>query len=180
MIYVVIILVVLLLLCFILYNRIIKLKLRCENAWASIDNQLKRRNDLIPNLVEVTKGYAKYECETLVELTKVRTNNISEESSKSDKISKNINKIFAVAEAYPDLKASELYKNLQLELIGTEDKIAYARQFYNDSVTMYNQKLQLFPSNIIAGMFNFQPRELFATESAEARKNVKVDFGKNS
>ena len=175
MIYVVIILVVLLLLCFILYNRIIKLKLRCENAWASIDNQLKRRNDLIPNLVEVTKGYAKYECETLVELTKVRTNNISEESSKSDKISKNINKIFAVAEAYPDLKASELYKNLQLELIGTEDKIAYARQFYNDCVQYVNTQIMIFPNNIFAKALKFTPYEYFKVNDNE-KENVSISL----
>ena len=172
---VIIIVIVLLLILFLIYNYLVKLSNRCNNAWSNIDNQLKRRIDLIPNLVEVTKGYAKYECETLVELTKVRTNNISEESSKSDKISKNINKIFAVAEAYPDLKASELYKNLQLELIGTEDKIAYARQFYNDCVQYFNTQIMIFPNNIFAKALKFTPYEYFKVNDNE-KENVSISL----
>ena len=172
---VIIIVIVLLLILFLIYNYLVKLSNRCNNAWSNSDNQLKRRIDLIPNLVEVTKGYAKYECETLVELTKVRTNNISEESSKSDKISKNINKIFAVAEAYPDLKASELYKNLQLELIGTEDKIAYARQFYNDCVQYFNTQIMIFPNNIFAKALKFTPYEYFKVNDNE-NENVSISL----
>ena len=157
----------------ILYNRIITLKVRCDNAWASIDNQLKRRADLIPNLVEVTKGYAKYECDTLVELTRMRANSISEEGNISNKISNNINRIFAVAEAYPDLKTNELYKNLQLELVGTEDKIAYARQFYNDCVQFYNTKIMMFPNNLFAKMLKFTEKEYFQVNEEE-KKNVSI------
>ena len=175
MIYVIIGLVVVLVLLVFLYNRIITLKVRCDNAWASIDNQLKRRADLIPNLVEVTKGYATHECETLVELAKHRAGSVSEEGDVSEKISKNINRIFAVAEAYPDLKANELYKNLQLELVGTEDKIAYARQFYNDCVQFYNTKIMMFPNNIFAKMLKFTEKEYFQVNS-EDKKNVSINL----
>lgn len=175
MIYVVVILVILVTLLVFLYNRIVTLKLRCDNAWASIDNQLKRRADLIPNLVEVTKGYASYECETLQELVKLRSNSVSEEGIVSNKISKSINKIFAVAEAYPDLKSNELYKNLQLELVGTEDKIAYARQFYNDCVQFYNTKIMMFPNNLFAKMLKFTEKEYFQVNE-EDKKNVSINL----
>jgi len=175
MIYIIIGVVVILLFVVFLYNRIITLKVRCDNAWASIDNQLKRRADLIPNLVEVTKGYAKHECETLVELAKHRSASVSEEGNVSEKISKNINRIFAVAEAYPDLKANELYKNLQLELVGTEDKIAYARQFYNDCVQFYNTKIMMFPNNLFAKMLKFTEKEYFGVNN-EDKKNVSINL----
>ena len=99
-------------------------------------------------------------------------------AKEEDKISSSVKSLFAVAENYPDLKANKLFQNLQVELVGTEDKIAFARQFYNDTVTMYNTKLQLFPTNIIASIFHFEPKDLFTVDNDETRKNVKVDFGK--
>lgn len=157
----------------IMYNRFIKLNIRCNNAWSGIDNQLKRRNDLIPNLVNVTKGYAKYESETLEKIIEARSGSISEKAKQSEEISKNVNKLLALGESYPDLKANQLFLNLQIELTGTEDKIAYARQFYNDCVQYFNTTIMMFPNNIFAKMLKYKEREYFKV-SDEEKENVSV------
>ena len=163
------------------YNSLVSLRNRVKDSWSQIDVQLKRRFDLIPNLVETVKGYTKHESETLENVIKARNTYMSatlpEDQMKADgELSKAISKLFALSESYPDLKANTNFVDLQNQLKETENKIAMSRQFYNDTVTMYNTKLQVFPSNIIAGMFNFKPSDLFKTQSDEARKNVKVDF----
>lgn len=167
---------IILLIIIIIYNRLVMLNIRCKNGWASIDNQLKRRNDLIPNLVEVTKGYAKHESETLEKIVKARSisgNNIDEIATNSKAISNGVNNLLAIAEQYPDLKANEVFMNLQIELTGTEDKIAYARQFYNDSVQLYNTSIEQFPSNLLAKLFKFKQRQYFVVSDSE-KQNVEV------
>ena len=156
-----------------IYNRIVSLNVRCNNAWASIDNQLKRRADLIPNLVEVTKGYAKYESETLEQVVSLRSQSITDKAIQSEKVSNALNKLFALTENYPELKADKLFQNLQIELVGTEDKIAYARQFYNDTVQHFNTSIMMFPNNIIAKFLKFQEKEYFKV-SDEDRKRVDI------
>ena len=167
------IIVLIIILIIFLYNRIVSLNVRCNNAWASIDNQLKRRTDLIPNLVEVTKGYAKYESETLEEIVLARNESITDKAKQSEEISKGLNKLFALTENYPELKANELFQNLQIELVGTEDKIAYARQFYNDTVQHFNTTIMMFPNNMFAKMLKFTEKEYFKV-SDEDRKRVDV------
>jgi len=157
----------------IMYNRFIQLNIRCNNAWSGIDNQLKRRNDLIPNLVNVTKGYAKYETETLEKVIEQRSGSITEIAKQNEEISKNVSKILALAESYPDLKANQVFMNLQIELTGTEDKIAYARQFYNDCVQHFNTTIMMFPNNIFANMLKYKEREYFKV-SDEDKENVSV------
>lgn len=173
--YIILGIIVLLVLAIILiYNHLVKMNIRCQNAWSQIDNQLKRRADLIPNLVEITKGYAKYESETLEKVTAMRSgSSISEMAENSEKVSKNLNELFMVAENYPDLKANELFLNLQIELTGTEDKIAFARQFYNDSVQQYNTAIQIFPNNIFSSILKYKEREYFKV-SEDDKKNVEV------
>ena len=167
------------------HNKLVELRNRVKDQWAQIDVQLKRRFDLIPNLVETVKGYAKHESETLENVIKARNTYLSATTSE-DQIKANnaltgaISKLFALSESYPDLKANTNFVQMQADLKEVEDKIASARQFYNDTVLQYNNKIQMFPSNIIAGMFNFTTRDLFNAESDEARKNVKVDFGKDA
>lgn len=156
-----------------IYNRIVSLNVRCNNAWASIDNQLKRRADLIPNLVEVTKGYAKYESETLEQVVSLRSESITDKAIQSEKVSNALNKLLALTENYPELKADKLFQNLQIELVGTEDKIAYARQFYNDTVQHFNTSIMMFPNNIIAKFLKFQEKEYFKV-SDEDRKRVDI------
>ena len=168
-----------------IYNGLVQARMKVDNAWSQIDVQLQRRFDLIPNFVETVKGYMTHEKETFEKIAALRTSwanasSVSEKVELDGQLSSTLKTIMAVSESYPELKANQNFSELSEELRNTENKISFSRQFYNDSVTMYNQKLQLFPSNIIANMFNFQPRELFAAESAEARKNVKVDFGKNA
>ncbi len=166
---------ILLLIIIIIYNRLIRLNLRCKNALASIDNQLKRRSDLIPNLVNVTKGYAKYESETLEKVIAKRNESVTEMASSNKIIQTNLTKIFALAESYPDLKANEIFKKLQIELTGTEDKIAYARQFYNDSVQFFNSAITVFPNNIIASIMKFKEKEYFmVNEDDKKRVDVKL------
>ena len=165
-----------------MYNSLVKLKLKVDNSWSQIDVQLQRRFDLIPNFIETVKGYMKHESETFEKITALRTswssaNTVAEKAELDNQLSGALKTIMAVSENYPDLKANQNFSELSEELRNTENKISFSRQFYNDSVTMYNTKLELFPSNIIAGIFNFKPRELFKTENEEARKNVKVDFG---
>jgi LemA protein len=164
-----------------IYNSLVQLRNRCENSWAQVDVQLKRRYDLIPNLVETVKGYAKHEREVFQKVTEARTSAINAGSIKEQGMAENqlsgaLKSLFAVAENYPDLKANQNFLMLQEELAGTESKIAYARQFYNDTVMKFNTKQQVFPSNIIAGMFGFKEREYFEIEEPEAREAVKVEF----
>jgi LemA protein len=163
------------------YNRLITLRNRVDNAWAQIDVQLKRRYDLIPNLVETVKGYAKHEKETLTQITKYRaqlvTVTVEEKAKANDMLTNALKSLFAVAENYPNLKANENFKMLQEELAGTENKISYIRTAYNDSVLEYKTAKQMFPTNIIAGMFasTFVPKGYFETAEAE-REAVKVSF----
>ena len=164
-----------------IYNSLVKSKLKVDNAWSQIDVQLQRRFDLIPNFVETVKGYMKHEYETFEKITALRTSwanssSVGEKAKLDGELSGTLKTIMAVSENYPELKANTNFSELSEELRNTENKISFSRQFYNDSVTMYNTKLELFPSNIVAGMFNFKARELFAAENDEARKNVKVDF----
>ena len=177
MIIVIIIIVIIVLAIILLYNHLVGLNIRCKNAWAGIDNQLKRRYDLIPNLVEVTKGYATHERETLMEVIKARNDEgtMNERAKESEEVSNSVKKLLAVAENYPDLKANELFKNLQIELTGTEDKIAFARQFYNDSVQKYNTAIMSFPNNILAKIMNYKEKEYFQVNESE-KQTVKVDL----
>ena len=166
-----------------MYNGLVSAKVKVDNAWSQIDVQLQRRFDLIPNFVETVKGYMNHEAETLEKITSLRNSwtnagTISEKANLDNELSGALKTIMAVSENYPDLKASQNFSELSEELRNTENKIAFSRQFYNDSVTTYNQKLLVFPSNIIANMFHFTSRDLFQAESEEARKNIKVDFGK--
>lgn len=163
------------------FNSLVWLRNRIQNAWAQIDVQLKRRFDLIPNLVETVKGYAKHEKETFKQITEARNlmskaTTLPQKAKADGMLEGALKSLFAVAEAYPTLKANENFMMLQEELSGTESKIAYARQFYNDTVLKYNTKIQTFPSNIIANLFKFTDKEFFKTESAEERKAVKVKF----
>lgn len=165
-----------------MYNGLVQSKIKVDNAWSQIDVQLQRRFDLIPNFVETVKGYMAHEKETFEKIAALRTswantNSISEKAKLDNELSTSLKTIMAVSESYPELKANQNFSDLSEELRNTENKISFSRQFYNDAVTMYNTKLQVFPSNIIAGMFNFTARDLFKAESDEARKNVKVDFG---
>jgi len=164
----------------ILYNSVIRLRNQVKNSWAQIDVQLKRRNDLIPNLVETVKGYMKHEKNVLENITRARSailsaKTMNEKAKASNALSDTIKSLFAVSENYPTLKANENFMQLQEELSGTESKIAYARQHYNDVVMEFNIKIQQFPANFFAKMFNFKQEQLFETEKEE-RKNVKVQF----
>ena len=163
-----------------LYNSLVGLRNRVKNAWSQIDVQLKRRTDLIPNLVETVKGYAKHEKGVFEEVTKARSSLMNAQSVKESQEANNmltgaLKSLFAVAENYPDLKANQNFLELQEQLAQTEDKIAYSRQFYNDTVLMYNNKCQMFPSNIIASMFHFEESEFFEIEES-ARATPKVEF----
>lgn len=163
-----------------LFNSMVRLRNQVQNAWAQIDVQLKRRADLIPNLVKTVKGYVKHERETLENVTKARTNFLEQESvagkaEASNMLSDTLKSLFAVAENYPDLKANQNFLQLQEELVGTENKISYARQHYNDMVMRFNTKIESFPNNMVANTLNFtyqQPFEASATE----KKNVDVSF----
>jgi len=175
------VLVVLVLLFFWLgYNGLVKRRNRVENAWSQIDVQLKRRHDLIPNLVETVKGYAAHERGTFEAVTNARANAINaqtppEQAQAENVLSGALKSLFAVAEAYPDLKANQNFLSLQEELTATEDKVAYARQFYNDSVLSYNTKIQQFPTVLLAGMFHFDKREFFDA-APEDTEPVQVQF----
>lgn len=163
------------------FNRLVTLRNRIKNAWAQIDVQLKRRYDLIPNLVETVKGYTKHESETLENVTAARTRavgagTVQEQSAAENQLTGALKTLFAVAESYPDLKANQNFLMLQEELAGTEGKIAYARQFYNDNVMQYNILREKFPTNIIAGIFSFGPRDMFEIEIPEQREAVQVKF----
>ncbi len=162
-----------------LYNRLIGLKNQTENAWSQIDVQLKRRYDLIPNLVEAVKGYMKHEKETLTKLTELRskliTGDVNEKAKANNQFSDALKTIFAVAENYPKLKASKNFLSLQEELSSTENKISYSRQFYNDSVYGLNTATETFPTNILANIFNFSKKQYFEAEEV-AKQPVKVSF----
>ncbi len=162
------------------YNGLIRLRNRVANAWAQIDVQLRRRYDLIPNLVETVKGYAAHERQTFEAVTQARANAINasgvgEQAQAENMISGALKSLFAVAEAYPDLKANQNFLSLQEELSATEGRISYARQFYNDSVLQLNTKVQSFPSNILANMFGFKEHEYFEADDT-SRGPVSVQF----
>lgn len=162
------------------YNSLVTFRNRVKDAWSQIDVQLKRRFDLIPNLVETVKGYTKHESETLENVIKARNTYMSatlpEDQMKADgELTKAVSKLFALAESYPDLKANTNFNELQKELNETENKIAMSRQFYNDIVMQYNNKVEMVPSNIIANMFHFKKEAFFEAEKAE-RENVQVKF----
>jgi len=163
------------------YNKLVSLRLRVKNAWAQIDTQLKRRFDLIPNLVETVKGYAKHEENTLQKVIEARNkyvaaNSVDDAAVASNELSNCLKSIFALSESYPDLKANENFNSLQIELTGTEDKIAYARQFYNDTVQKYNESLAVFPNNIVGNIFGFKEEQFFAVTDEAQREAVKVQF----
>ena len=155
-----------------MYNGLIRRRNQVENSWSQIDVQLKRRYDLIPNLVEMVKDYMQYEQETLTNVTKARQMAQSAEGPAAQAKAENmltdtLKSLFAVVENYPDLKANQNVMSLQEELTGTENKISFARQFYNDSVMSYNMKIQTVPTNIVAGLFNFTEREFFEADEAD-------------
>jgi LemA protein len=164
-----------------MYNRLITLRNRCDNAWSQVDVQLRRRYDLIPNLVETVKGYAKHESTVFQNVTQARAAAVNAQTVKDQSQAENVltgalKSLFAVAENYPELKANQNFLMLQEELAGTEGKVAYARQFYNDNVMKFNMSQQVFPSSVIANMFNFKQRDYFQIEEEVARGPVKVSF----
>lgn len=163
-----------------MYNRLVTLRMRVKNAWHQIDVQIKRRHDLIPNLVNTVKGYMKYEQETLNKVMEARAKAVSagtiaEKAKAEGELSGVLSRLFALFENYPDLKANQNVLALQEELTTTENQISFARQHYNDSVMLYNTKIQVFPSNIIAGLFKFNPEEFFEAP-AEEKAVPKVDL----
>ncbi|HOS88709.1 MAG TPA: LemA family protein [bacterium] len=162
------------------YNSLVSLKVKIKEAWSQIDVQLKRRADLIPNLVETVKGYASHEKEVFEKVTQARTalmsaSNPREAGEADQKLGSALKDLFAVAEAYPELKAQASFGSLQNELTDTEDKVAYSRQFYNNVVRQYNEKIAVFPNNLIANIFKFEPEEFFEVEETD-KENVKVEF----
>ena len=162
------------------YNRLVRRRIRVESAWSQIDVQLRRRYDLIPNLVESVKGYAEHERELFEDVAKARSQaqsaaGVQAQAEAENQVTRTLNRLLAVAENYPDLKASQNFLALQEELTGTESRIAYARQFYNDQVAKLNTLVQSFPSRIVAGMGHFEPREFFEIEEP-ARGPVSVQF----
>lgn len=164
-----------------IYNSLIGLRNQVKNAWSQIDVQLKRRHDLIPNLIETAKGYMKHERETLENITNARSramgaDTIGDKSRTEGALSGAMSKFFLVVENYPDLKANQNFLALQEELTSTENKIAFSRQGYNDQVLFFNNKIQMFPSNVVAGMFNFKAEEFFEIEDKAEKEVPKVDF----
>jgi len=163
-----------------IYNSLIRVKIRVDEAWSDIDVQLKRRYDLIPNLIETVKGYAKHEKSVFEEVTKARTEamgaqGLAEKGKSENMLTDTLKSLFAVAENYPDLKANENFLELQRELTDTEDKIQAARRFYNGNVRDFNTKIQVFPNNMLAGILGYKDREFFEAEEGE-KGPVKVDF----
>ncbi len=164
-----------------LYNSLIRLRNQVKNAWSQIDVQLKRRHDLIPNLVETAKGYMKHERETFESITNARSRaagatGIGEKSKAENALTEALSRFLLVVENYPELKANQNFLALQEELTSTENKIAFARQSYNDAVLFYNNKIEMFPSNIIAGMFGFKQEEFFEIVHKVEREVPKVSF----
>ncbi len=182
--YVIIGIVVVLVIWFVLiYNGLVRLRNQVKNAWAQIDVQLKRRHDLIPNLVETVRGYMKHERETLEAVTNARNlaqqavgGGVGAQSKAEGELSSALSRLLAVVENYPDLKANQNFLALQEELTSTENKISFSRQFYNDSVLKYNNKTQMFPSNAVAGMTGLKASEFFEVEVAAEREAPKVSF----
>jgi len=177
----IVILVVILVILIGLYNSIISIRNKVENAWSQIDVQLRKRYDLIPNLVETVKGYAAHERETLEKVISARkmgmdASNVKDQSQAENMISSTLKTLFAVSENYPNLKADTHFTRLMEELNGIENNISFARQFYNDMVMQFNTRIQTFPGNIFAGMFNFKIKDYFEIESPEMREPVKVQF----
>jgi len=163
------------------YNGLVRLRNAVKNAWSQIDVQLKRRYDLIPNLVETVKGYAGHEKETLERVIQARQRGIDASTVKDQQEAENmitgaLRQIFALAEAYPNLKANENFLALQEELASTENKIGFARQYYNDAVQEFNTRQEMFPANLVASMLGFQPAEFFEMEDATQREAPKVKF----
>ena len=163
------------------YNRLVRHRNRIEAAWAQIDVQLKRRHDLIPNLVETVKGYASHERGTLEAVTQARqqavaASGVEGQAQAENMLTQALRQLFAVAEAYPDLKANQNFLALQEELTGTESRIAFSRQFYNEQVLSYDNAIESFPTNVIAGAFNFEAKPYFEAEES-SREPVRVDFG---
>ncbi len=164
-----------------LYNNLITLKNRIDNAWSQIDVQLKRRHDLIPNLVSTVQGYAKHEKSTFEMVTKARTqlmsaSTVSDKAKADNMLTGALKSLFAVSEAYPELKANQNFLALQEELSSTESKIAFSRQFYNDNVMDYNTKIQMLPSSILASMMNLQKKDYFSIDDASEKVAPKVTF----
>jgi len=164
-----------------MYNSLVRLRNAVKNAWSQIDVQLKRRHDLIPNLIETAKGYMHHERETFEGITNARAKamgggTVGERAKAEGELGGFLSRFFAVAENYPDLKANQNFLALQEELTSTENKIGFSRQAYNDSVMVFNNKIQMFPTNIMAGMFNFKEAEFFEIENAAERDVPKVDF----
>lgn len=162
------------------YNNLVLLRNKVKNSFAQIDTQLQRRFDLIPNLVETVKGFATHEKELLENVAASRSGYMNatsngEKLAMNNQLTSNLRSLFAVAESYPDLKSNTNFLRLQDELSETEDKITYSRQFYNDAVTIYNNKIQMFPSNLVAGIFGFREEELFNTDD-EAKEAPRVQF----
>ncbi len=174
--------VVLLVLMFVgIYNGLVAGRNSCKNAWSQVDVQLKRRYDLIPNLVETAKGYLKHERETLEAVIKARqmaidASSIKDQAKAENMLTSTLRSLFAVSESYPDLKANQNMMALQEELTSTENRIGFARQNYNDTVLSFNNRVQQFPSNVIAGMFGFKEEEFFELEDQAAKEPVKVQF----
>lgn len=163
------------------YNSLVSLRNKVKDQWSQIDVQLKKRADLIPNIVETVKGYAKHEKETLEGVIKARNalntaSSVEEEIAANNQITGALNKLFALSEAYPELKANENFMSLQKDLKDVEEKISYARQFYNDTVMTYNNKVQMFPSNIIASLFGFKESKFFELDNEKDRETPKVSF----
>jgi LemA protein len=166
-----------------IYNGLVRLRNQVKNAWAQIDVQLKRRHDLIPNLVQTVQGYMQYERATLEAVTKARNlaqqaigQGVGAQAKAEGELSGALSRLLAVVERYPDLKANQNFLSLQEQLTSTENKISFSRQFYNDSVLNYNNKTQMFPSNIVAGMTGFKQGEFFKVEEAAEREVPKVSF----
>ena len=164
----------------VIYNRLVRLRNRTENSWAQVDVQLRRRYDLIPNLVEAVKGYASHERATFEEVTQARTaaqqaQGVEEQAKAENVLTAALGRLFAVAEAYPELRATENFQQLQAQLAEVEQNIVISRQVYNDAVLSYENALETVPTNVVAGMFNFQPRAYFETEDA-TREAPSVQF----
>ncbi len=164
-----------------MYNSLVRLRNQVKEAWAQVDVQLKRRFDLIPNLMETVKGYMKHERETLESVTQARAavqqaGSLGDRAEAEGMLGMALGRLFAVAESYPDLKASQNFLALQEELTSTENKIGFARQYYNQSVMTFNNKVEMFPTNIVAGLFNFEKGEFFELQEAEQREAPKVSF----
>jgi LemA protein len=178
---IIVVVVILVLLAIGTYNGLVKTRTRVDDAWSQIDVQLKRRHDLIPNLIETVKGYATHERETLDSVVQARNNAVSastpqQQGQAENVLTQTLGKLFALAEAYPNLKANQNFLELQEELTSTEDKVAYARQFYNDSVQGYNTRIATIPAKFFAGMMGYTARQYFQTDAPEDREVPKVQF----